>query len=318
MKRSSCLLRRQLRWGWQHPANLAADSARRPDSQDQLRRRTAAQMCRAEKKPRKLPGHCSCLRIRGGGSPEDIYMQMYDDGFAKVFSTSWDCAEDSCGSGEIPTRHGWFNMMIGTGWTLMNSSGDQGATGDCATTVVNFPASDPDVVGVGGTFLSLYSNGTFQSEVAWTGGTAAKSCSTNHGGSTGGCSTVFGVPGFQSGGFNGACGGSGRSVPDISLNAIAGQNIFFNGGLLGVIGSSIASPEMAGFFAQEGAYLVYLANVTGNSCGDHSGSGEPCEPVDGGMGNGNTYLYYFGEHPSYWFQILSNIRTCFSRALAFV
>jgi len=52
---------------------------------------------------------------------------------------------------------------------------------------------------------------------------------------------------------------------------------------------------LAGFFAQEGAYLLHLASITGNRCGNHGGSGVACTP----MGNGNTYLYYFGQNPNY-------------------
>lgn len=230
-----------------------------------------------------------------GGSAEDMYNQMLTDGYAKIFSTSWSCTEISgCSASEMDSRHAIFNQMVGQGWTLMTASGDRGATDDCATISVSYPAADPDVVGVGGTLLSLFSNGSYNSEVAWTGGTTAGSCSpNNNGGSGGGCSTHYAVPGFQSG-SNGTCG-TQRSVPDIALNAAAGQNYFFNGTLSGIGGTSISSPMLAGFFAQEGAYLLYLGSVTGNNCGSHGGSGIHCTP----MGNGNTYLYYFGQNPSY-------------------
>jgi hypothetical protein len=235
----------------------------------------------------------------GGGSAEDVYNQMLSDANAKVFSTSWSCTEiGGCSGSEMDSRHNIFDMMVGTGWTLMTASGDRGATDDCSTISVSYPAVDPDVIGVGGTALqSGGAGGTFSSEVAWTGGTSSGSCGGNNGGSGGGCSVHYSTPGFQSG-SNGSCG-TQRSVPDVALNAAVNQNMYFNGSLFGTGGTSISSPMLAGFFAQEGAYLVELANVTGNSCGNHGGSGEPCEPVDGGMGNGNTYLYYFGQNPSY-------------------
>ncbi|MBA0089105.1 MAG: hypothetical protein HRJ53_29295, partial [Acidobacteria bacterium Pan2503] len=57
-----------------------------------------------------------------------------------------------------------------------------------------------------------------------------------------------------------------------------------------------AAPEVAGFFAQEGAYLLYLDNLTGNSCGNHGGAGGvPCGP----LGNASPYLYFFGQNTSY-------------------
>lgn len=230
----------------------------------------------------------------GGGSAEDVYNQMLSDNFAKVFSTSWSCTEVSgCSNSEMDSRHNILNQMAGQGWTLMTASGDRGATDDCSTISVSYPAVDPNVIGVGGTLLQWFNNNTFSSEVSWTGGTAAKSCSGNNGGSGGGCSTHYGVPGFQSG-ANGSCG-TQRSVPDIALNSSAGENMYFNG-LFGIGGTSIASPELAGFFAQQGAYLVYLTNVTGNDCGSFHIA---CEPVNGGMGNGNPYLYQFGLNPTY-------------------
>jgi hypothetical protein len=235
------------------------------------------------------------------GYPGKVFNQILSDGNAKVLTTSFSCGgEDQCGGSLISSMHSIFNSMAGQGWTLMSASGDQGATADCSkttgTTSVSYPASDPDFVGVGGTTLQSGGlGGAFGSEVAWTGGTGAGSCAppTNAGGSTGGCSAVFGVPGYQSG-SNGTCG-TQRGVPDISLNANVSQNMYYNGGLFGVGGTSIASPMVAGFFAQEGAYLVYLDSVTGNNCGSEH---LDCEQIDGGMGIGNYYLYSFGTNPS--------------------
>ena len=242
-----------------------------------------------------------------GGYPGSVFNTILTEGNARVMTSSFACgAEDQCSSGEISGMHSVFNMMSGEGWTMMIASGDQGATSDCTTSTgtlsVQYPGSDPDIVSVGGTTLfSGGATGIFNSEIAWTGGTGMGSCAppTNNGGSTGGCSTVFPVPGYQVG-SNGTCG-TQRGVPDISLNANFGQNMYFNGSLFGIGGTSIASPMMAGFFAQAGAYLQYLTTVTGNDCGSFNA---PCEPVsDGlhppGMGNGNYYLYYFGQSPFY-------------------
>jgi hypothetical protein len=230
---------------------------------------------------------------QSSGSAEDMYNAMLNDGHARIFSTSWSCTENAgcASSSTMDTRHNIFNAMAGQGWTMMTASGDRGATDDCSTTSVSYPASDPDVIGVGGTLLTLFNDGTFSSEVSWTGGTSANSCSGNNGGSGGGCSAHFSAPNFQSGSSQ-VCGSGSRSVPDISLNAAAGQNYFFNGSLSGVGGTSISSPMLAGFFAQEGAYLLYIGSLTGNDCGSlHL----PCTPI----GNANPFLYYFGLNPSY-------------------
>ena len=75
--------------------------------------------------------------------------------------------------------------------------------------------------------------------------------------------------------------------------------MFFNGKLFGIGGTSIASPMMAGFFAQEGAYLTYLDTVTGNNCGSEHLDCLQIGAPGGGMGNGNFYLYRFGTDPSF-------------------
>jgi kumamolisin len=105
----------------------------------------------------------------------------------------------------MDTIRGIFNQMVGQGWTLVAASGDSGPT--AAITVngnqvcdtrdrVNYPASDPDVVGVGGTTLT-WLNGKYLSETGWTGGTSPGSCNRNNGGSGGGCSAKFVRPGYQ-------------------------------------------------------------------------------------------------------------------------
>lgn len=214
----------------------------------------------------------------------DVYNFMLTDGYARVFSTSWGCAE-SPNCYDVPTMntdHAIFNEMAGEGWTLVAASDDNGATakgagGTCiAADSVEYPASDPNIVAAGGTELDTY-GGTFFSEVAWSGGTSPGSCNSNNGGSGGGCSSVFAAPGYQT---NYPCGVGSRSVPDISLNAHYGQNIYFNGVLQAVAGTSIVAPELAGFFAQENAYLLYVQSL-------------------GTIGNANPWLYFIATNPSY-------------------
>ena len=88
----------------------------------------------------------------------------------------------------------------------------------CGNTVaVLYPESDPDVVSVGGTQLTLNtSTGAFESEYTWTGDTFSGACSENDGGTGGGCSNLFAAPGYQS---SPACGSGSRSVPDVALHS---------------------------------------------------------------------------------------------------
>jgi pro-kumamolisin-like protein len=212
----------------------------------------------------------------------DIYNKMVSDNAARVFSTSWSCTENfGCSSSTIGTRHAIFNQMAGQGWTLVAASGDRGAFDDCSHKSVAYPASDPDVVGAGGTELSLSDGPLYDSEVAWSGG--PDGCGSNDGGSGGGCSAIFTAPSFQS---SQPCGSGSRAVPDISLNADwfhTPQNYFFGGSLSGNGGTSIVAPELAGFFAQEDSYLL----SEGGICGSGSSL---CAP----MGNANFPLYQIG------------------------
>lgn len=212
----------------------------------------------------------------------DMYNQMVSDNAARVFSTSWSCTEIyGCNSTEMSTRDSIFSEMAGQGWSLVAASGDRGAYDDCSHLAVSFPASDPNVMGAGGTELSLSSGPLYNSEVAWSGG--PDGCSSNDGGSGGGCSSVFAAPSFQS---NQPCGSGSRAVPDISLNADwydTPQNFYFEGSLSGNGGTSIVAPELAGFLAQEDSYLLYEGSICGSGT-------SACAP----LGNANYPLYESG------------------------
>lgn len=204
-----------------------------------------------------------------------IYNQMLADDYVRVVSISWGASEGSDGSGTINAMDSAFLQMVGEGWSIFAASGDNGATTGCGPQdAVTYPASDPNVTAVGGTTLQLDSNGAYASEVGWTGGNAPGSCAANNGGSGGGISSYFTtVP---------------RQLPDVALNASNLQNIVYGGTLIGIGGTSIATPEMAGFLAQENAYLLTLGNICGN------GQEYPCAP----LGSPNVIFYDAGADPS--------------------
>jgi subtilase family serine protease len=222
------------------------------------------------------------------GTFTDVYNQILSDQKAKVFSTGWECEEAACIPYSImESDHGIFNSMVGQGMTLVAGTGGQGATAGCGDAdAVNYPGSDPDIVGVGGTTLNLFPGGNFVSEDAWTGGPG--NCANEDGGSTGGVSAYFSAPDYQSNQTVGA-----RYVPDIALNADwynSPQNYYFGGVLQAGGGTTMAAPSVAGFFAQMNAYLDFVGTQVG-TCND----GEACAPI----GNGNYYLYWFGNNPGY-------------------
>ena len=210
----------------------------------------------------------------------DLYNHILTDGAARNFSTSWGCEELYCyDSPDMDTADSIFAAMVGQGWSLTAASGDHGATGGCDDHLsVMFPASDPNVVGAGGTTMYLAGGPppSFSSFTAWGGG--PDGCGSNDGGSTGGYSAFWATPSYQS-------GLSSRGVPDIALNADwynTPQWMYFSGmgGWNSNGGTSIVAPETVGFFAQENAYLLALGNICG------SGS-SPCAP----MGAVNPYMY---------------------------
>jgi len=218
----------------------------------------------------------------------DTYNFMLSNGYARVFSTSWGCAEFDCTPQSVmDTDHGIFNAMIGQGWTLVSISHDGGATTSCVThDAVSYPGSDPNVVSSGGLTLSLSSGPIFNYEIGWSGGPYG--CGANDGGSGGGVSAYWAAPSYQ-----GLPSGYNRQVPDVALNAdwyYTPQNLYFNGGWGGNGGTSIVAPEVAGFFAQANSYMLAVGAITGGCYG-----GGPCAPI----GNGNWYLYWFGQNPGY-------------------
>jgi subtilase family serine protease len=176
-----------------------------------------------------------------------MYNSILTTDQARVFSTSWGGEENLIwDASSMDTAHSIFNQMVGQGWTLVAASGDQGATAGCCTDAdaVQYPASDLDVIAAGGTALESF-NGTYYSEVGWTGLTAPGSCANNHGGSTGGDSAYYTAPSYQA---NIPYNIGARSVPDIALNASWGQDVYFNGVLTGYTGTSIVAPELTRFF----------------------------------------------------------------------
>jgi len=228
------------------------------------------------------PQQSSTIRVyeaaNGFGDFGSVFNQIVSDNNARIVNISYGLNESYLnGYGLVSSWHSIFNQMLGQGMTIMAAAGDSGATAGCGDSIaLDYPGSDPDVVSVGGTQVELYSNGAFYSEVAWTGGSGAGSCSVNGGGTGGGCSALFSAPGYQQ---NTACGSGSRSVPDIALNAATGQNYYFNGSLQGVGGTSISSPMMSGFIAQSDAYLLAIGH-----------GGAP-------LGEVNYDIYYQGYNP---------------------
>jgi subtilase family serine protease len=126
--------------------------------------------------------------------------------------------------------------------TVVASSGDTGAIADDGPPVqVSMPASDPLVLGVGGTTLdAATSTGTYLGEMAWNGGDDA---------SGGGYSSLFRTPSYQDGVPRAH---ATRGVPDVAANADSATAMaleYNDGSLRPATGTSASTPLWAGVIA---------------------------------------------------------------------
>jgi kumamolisin len=159
------------------------------------------------------------------------------------------------------------------------------ASGDCAAFTdgtygslsVSFPASDPNVVAVGGTELRTDPQGNRIDEPVWSDGSNPIQCN-NAWGSGGGNSNFFSEPSFQTGaGVNNDASRGFRQVPDISAVAY-NLPIYLDGQWQLCGGTSAATPIWAtgmalvnqamlkkyGVFFNGPNVIYYVANNAGN------------------------------------------------------
>ena len=207
----------------------------------------------------------------------DTYNRIATDNLAKSISTSWGLDESDSGS-LIQSESTIFKQMVAQGQVLYAAAGDAGAYDDGKTLSVDDPASQPYVVGVGGTRLTTNSNGSYKSESTWSSGSG-----TSGNGGGGGISSVWSIPQWQQGVVSSASLGSQtmRNVPDVSLDAdpATGYAILYKGKWNVYGGTSCAAPLWAAFHA--------LVNQGRGNNGSSS------------LGFPNPTLYALGQSASY-------------------
>jgi kumamolisin len=161
----------------------------------------------------------------------------------RQLSISLGLGETFMAGGEVTTQHQKFLRLAAAGVNVFVSSGDAGSnpdsTGHSSSGPIQaeYESSDTAVVGVGGTSLTLGSNGAVTREKGWTGSGGGKSIFfTNR-------------PPWQKGA--GVPAGNQRLVPDVSIAADPNKGAFLvlHGNQLGIGGTSWSAPVWAGICA---------------------------------------------------------------------
>ena len=190
----------------------------------------------------------------------DMANRIVSDDKVSVTSISWGACEAASTPATITSTDNALAQGAAEGISFYAAAGDSGSN-DCrnGTAAVDFPASSPNVTGVGGTSLTTDANGAYQSETAWSG-------------SGGGVSAVFNTPAYQQGQQSAM-----RTVPDVASNADpnTGFAIFTAGQWQVFGGTSCGAPMWAGFTA------LYDAKAATK------------------LGNGNTKFYAIGNGANY-------------------
>ncbi len=250
------------------------------------------------------------LGVQGLPQMMDAEQYVVDHHLATVISQSFASAEGAFASAQsVETLRHAFQSAALNGVTVLGSSGDSGSTGSTKTPVksggttlpypsVEWPASDPLVTGVGGTYLCTDPNATSRvvdsadkpttcqanpgvAEVGWTN-------------SGGGFSQLFGKPDYQLTLPTGSTAiGSMRGVPDVALQAAPGTGALVYvslppDGLSGLKCGAV--PCSAGWYDIGGTSL---------SCPQWAGLVAIADQLNGGgLGLLNPALYRLGADPA--------------------
>jgi len=222
------------------------------------------------------PG-ASILYLNSMDAIDDSLTEAIDGNVAPIVTTSYGACEADLGTSALAYYSQLLQMASAEGMTVTAASGDDGAT-DCDVNVgsavdglaVDFPASSPQVTGVGGTQLNDASGTYWSASNGANGGSALSYIpeivwnADNGAGldaSGGGESDYFSKPTWQVG--TGVPNDYSRDVPDVALSASITHdgylicvgsdctNGFTNasGGVDVAGGTSIGAPTFAGLLA---------------------------------------------------------------------
>ncbi len=187
-----------------------------------------------------------------GNQPNAVLNSMLTfSNTVKNLSSSWGWS-----GGPSTTTDNIFKSMQGVGQSFFNAAGDSDAftTGASSvngvdnTSLDNAPSSSPYITEVGGTTLTTATGSSYSSETVWNWGLDQGS----YVGSSGGISSYYSLPSWQTNVSNlSGRGGStsNRNIPDVALTADNVYVAYGNGSSEEVGGTSCAAPLWAGFTA---------------------------------------------------------------------
>lgn len=207
-----------------------------------------------------MAGDVAGLTIYSASSLTDsdlalAFNRFASDDTAQAGSASFgECEYQSYLDGSMVAWDQVFAEAAAQGQTVFASAGDTG--GFCPVVPdngapagapdVNYPASSPYVVSVGGTTLLTNSDGSYDAETAWVAG--------------GGGPSIFELQPYWQGGVAPPTGSAcveyvacpGKTLPDVAMDADpeSGANVYIAGQPEGVGGTSLSSPLALGVWAR--------------------------------------------------------------------
>ncbi len=229
-----------------------------------------------------------------GNNPVAVVTQEANDNTADIITESYGWSLDPSTALSLHNLH---VSMTAQGITYMAASGDHGTTWTESGVDFDYPATDPEVLSVGGTSVTVTQSGTRATEVGW------NSLGDAGGGGWNVTSDTFNTrPTYQS--TSTFLAGSGvpslasvpyRLVPDVSFDADpnTGYLIFVSGSEAQYGGTSGSSPTCAGMLAELEEQLMTDGALTADSSGNHR------------MGRIQDLLYSYNGNPAVFFDITS-------------
>ncbi len=174
----------------------------------------------------------------------DVFNRIVADGKAGIVTFSWGLCDSSLPAAFRQAVERSLQLAVARGITVFVSSGDSGSY-DCQrqnfsdhALSVDFPSDLPQVVSVGGTLLSVSSNGSYFSESGWEN-------PLSDAGGGGGINSHDAAPSWQR--AANLPGGGRRVLPDVSASAspASGWIVRDYGNWEAVGGTSAAAPFWA-------------------------------------------------------------------------